>query len=164
MLYVLCDDFAIERTDTALTIRSGGTIAGWPRYLLMIAGSAGICWILLLWPSPVTVFFVVVIIAFALPRDVSTTFDLQTKEVRQTTRLCGRVRRRVIAYDDIESIGFCQPDPTEPVKFVVIRLKQKEQIRIASPGSVLDEKAMNLIAAVTSLPRVDTVYRWQTGV
>jgi len=68
----------------------------------------------------------------------------------------------VIAYGDIESIGFYQPDPTEPGKFAVIRLKQKEQIRIASP--VLDEKTMNFIAAVTGLPRVDTVCRWQTGV
>ena len=69
------------------------------------------------------------------------------------------MRHRVIAFDDIASIGFYQPDATEPETFPVIRLKRSEQIRLVSSGSVLEEKAMNFIAAATGLPRVDTVYR-----
>jgi len=145
---------AIERTDTALTIRSRN-VKRWLSYLLMVTGAAGVWWT----PWAACVALAGIGIALWLPREVSTTFDLQTKEVRQTAHQWRRVHHRVIAYGDIESIGFYEPDPTEPGKFAVIRLKQKEQIRIALPGSVLSEKAMNLIAAVTGLPRVDTVYR-----
>ena len=94
-----------------------------------------------------------------LPREVTTTFDLRAQEVRQVARRWKRVRHRVIAFDDIASIGFYQPDATEPAKFPVVRLKRTEQIQIVSSGDVLEEKAMNFIAAVTGLPRIDTVYR-----
>ena len=64
-----------------------------------------------------------------------------------------------IAFGDIASIGFYQPDATEPAMLAVIRLKRSDHIPIVSDGSVLEEKTMNFIAAVTGLPRIDTVYR-----
>lgn len=69
-----------------------------------------------------------------------------------------RVRHRVIAFADIASIGFYQPDMSEPRRWAVIRPKRSDQVRIVTDGNVLEERVVGLIAAVTGLPKIDTIY------
>lgn len=160
------NDFAIERTDTALTIRSRN-VRGWRLgYPVMAIGAAIIWWALQNphdraadpWPLLIGVAFVGIGVAFLLPYGVTTTFDLRAREVHQTVWLWKRVRHRVIAFGDIASIGFYQPDLSEPRRWAVIRLKRSDQVRIVTDGNVLEERVVGLVAAVTGLPKIDTVY------
>jgi hypothetical protein len=158
------DDFAIERTDTALTIRSRSA-RGWMGYPFMLIGA--VC----LWgalPTShgratdpglllVAAALVGIGIAIRLPRDVTTTFDLRAKEVRQTARSWTRVRERVVAFDDVANIGFYQPDMSEPQRLAVIRVKRGEQMQIVASGKAIEERVMGFIAATTGLAKVDTV-------
>jgi hypothetical protein len=158
-------DFGIERTADQLIVRTRdrhGCFGG----IFVVIGIAELWLLLKISPDPLIASFIVLHAAVFIiggilvswPRSVTTVFDLGSKEVRRTAinwrNLANSSRR--IPFAEIASIGFDQPDSTEPNYTAFIRLRTGKTIRITSHLSSLEAEEMESIAAATGLMLCDT--------
>jgi hypothetical protein len=140
-------DTGIERTADQLIVRTQdkyGCFGG----IFVVIGIAELWLLLKISPDPPMALFIVLHAAVFMiagilaswPRSVTTIFDLGLKEVRRTAinwrNLANSSRR--IPFAEITSIGFDQPDSTEPNYTPLIRLRTGEAIRITSHLSSLE--------------------------